>query len=104
MLKTVLREQVESVHGCGRLIYEILRGVNGQLHNSAAEIFAHVLEVLVNKDSAHTKDQTELLGDIVEYSLGLLLNFCAQTKATFCGRNSVRLRAVKSWMNKGLST
>ncbi|XP_033152449.1 small subunit processome component 20 homolog [Drosophila mauritiana] len=75
VLKTVLREQVESVHGCGRLIYEILRGVNGQLHNSAAEIFALVLEVLVNKDSAHTKDQTELLGDIVEYSLGLLLNF-----------------------------
>ncbi|EDW56779.1 GM15917 [Drosophila sechellia] len=75
VLKTVLREQVESVHGCGRLIYEILRGVNGQLHNSAAEIFSLVLEVLVNKDSAHTKDQTELLGDIVEYSLGLLLNF-----------------------------
>ncbi|XP_043645903.1 small subunit processome component 20 homolog [Drosophila teissieri] len=75
VLKTVLREQVESVHGCGRLIYEILRGVNGQLHNSAAEIFAHVLEVLVNKDSVHTKAQTELLGDIVEYSLGLLLNF-----------------------------
>nr|XP_016929874.1 small subunit processome component 20 homolog [Drosophila suzukii] len=75
VLKTVLREQVESVHGCGRLIYEILRGVNGQLHNSAAEIFAHVLEVLANKASAHTKTQTELLGDIVEYSLGLLLNF-----------------------------
>ncbi|KAH8348777.1 hypothetical protein KR084_010993 [Drosophila pseudotakahashii] len=75
VLQTVLREQVESVHGCGRLIYEILRGVNGQLHNSAAEIFAHVLEVLVNKASAHTKAQTELLGDIVQYSLGLLLNF-----------------------------
>ncbi|XP_052840785.1 LOW QUALITY PROTEIN: small subunit processome component 20 homolog [Drosophila gunungcola] len=75
VLQTVLREQVESVHGCGRLIYEILRGVNGQLHNSAAEIFAHVLEVLANKASAHTVAQTELLGDIVEYSLGLLLNF-----------------------------
>ncbi|XP_017079026.1 small subunit processome component 20 homolog [Drosophila eugracilis] len=75
VLQTVLREQVESVHGCGRLIYEILRGVNGQLHNSASEIFAHVLEVLVNKASTHTKAQTELLGDIVEYSLGLLLNF-----------------------------
>ncbi|KAH8290578.1 hypothetical protein KR054_004196 [Drosophila jambulina] len=75
VLQTVLREQVESVHGCGRLIYEILRGVNGQLHNSAAEIFAHVLEVLVNSSSAHTKAQTELLGDIVEHSMGLLLIF-----------------------------
>ncbi|XP_034650089.1 LOW QUALITY PROTEIN: small subunit processome component 20 homolog [Drosophila subobscura] len=76
VLKTVLREQVESVHGCGRLIYEILRGVNGQLHNSAADIFAHVLEVLVSRDDSHnTAAQAELLGDIVEYSLGLLLSF-----------------------------
>ncbi|EDW32390.1 GL10453 [Drosophila persimilis] len=76
VLKTVLREQVESVHGCGRLIYEILRGVNGQLHNSAAEIFAHVLDVLISQDGIHnTTAQAELLGDIVEYSLGLLLNF-----------------------------
>ncbi|XP_017027421.1 small subunit processome component 20 homolog [Drosophila kikkawai] len=75
VLQTVLREQVESVHGCGRLIYEILRGVNGQLHNSAAEILAHVLEVLVNSASLHTKAQTDLLGDIVEHSMGLLLNF-----------------------------
>lgn len=75
VLKTLLREQVESVRGCGRLIYEILRGVNGQLHNSAADIFTHVLEVLVNKENVYTKEQTELLGDIVEHSLNLLLNF-----------------------------
>ncbi|KAH8321513.1 hypothetical protein KR074_007240 [Drosophila pseudoananassae] len=75
VLKTLLREQVESVRGCGRLIYEILRGVNGQLHNSAAEIFSQVLEVLVNKENAYTKEQTELLGDIVEHSLSLLLHF-----------------------------
>ncbi|KAH8402361.1 hypothetical protein KR009_011583 [Drosophila setifemur] len=75
VLQTMLREQVESVKGCGRLIYEILRGVNGQLHNSAGEILAHVLDVLTNKDSVQTKDQTELLGDIVEYTFELLLIF-----------------------------
>ncbi|KAH8370516.1 hypothetical protein KR093_003840 [Drosophila rubida] len=75
VLKTVLREQVESVHGCGRLLYEILRGVNGHLHICAAELLAHVLQVLVNEGASHTNAQTALLSDILQHSLGLLLNF-----------------------------
>ncbi|XP_062128311.1 small subunit processome component 20 homolog [Drosophila sulfurigaster albostrigata] len=75
VLKTVLREQVESVHGCGRLLYEILRGVNGHLHICAAELVAHVLQVLVNEGASHTNAQTALLSDILQHSLGLLLNF-----------------------------
>ncbi|XP_030373639.1 small subunit processome component 20 homolog [Scaptodrosophila lebanonensis] len=75
VLKTVLREQVESVHGCGRLLFEILRGVNGQLHTCAADLLAHVLDVLVNVDGKHTPVQATLLTDILEHSLGLLLNF-----------------------------
>ncbi|KAL7735710.1 hypothetical protein ACLKA6_019967 [Drosophila palustris] len=77
VLKTVLREQVDSVHGCGRLLYEILRGVNGHLHICAADLLAHVLEVLVNADASHTNAQTSLLADIVQHSFGLLLNFMA---------------------------
>lgn len=75
VLKTVLREQVESVHGCGRLLYEILRGVNGQLHTCAGELLKHVLQVLVNVDAKLTNAQTVLLSDIVQHSFGLLLNF-----------------------------
>lgn len=75
VLKTVLREQVESVHGCGRLLYEILRGVNGQLHTCAAQLLTNVLEVLVNVDSKLTNAQTVLLSDIVKHCFGLLLNF-----------------------------
>ncbi|TDG50580.1 hypothetical protein AWZ03_002884 [Drosophila navojoa] len=73
--QTVLREQVESVHGCGRLLYEILRGVNGHLHTCAADLLAHVLELLVNSDGSHTNAQTSLLADIVSHCFGLLLNF-----------------------------
>ncbi|KAH8418693.1 hypothetical protein KR222_010628 [Zaprionus bogoriensis] len=75
VLKTVLREQVESVHGCGRLLYEILRGVNGQLHTCASELLSHVLQVLTNVDAKHTNAQTALLSDIVQHCFGLLLNF-----------------------------
>lgn len=75
VLKTVLREQVESVHGCGRLLYEILRGVNGQLHTCAGELLKHVLQVLVNVDAKLTNAQTVLLSDIVKHCFGLLLNF-----------------------------
>ncbi|EDW61256.1 small subunit processome component 20 homolog [Drosophila virilis] len=75
VLKTVLREQVASVHGCGRLLYEILRGVNGQLHTCAAHLLAHVLELLSNADASHTSAQTALLADIVQHCFGLLLNF-----------------------------
>lgn len=75
VLKTVLREQVESVHGCGRLLYEILRGVNGYLHICAADLLAHVLQVLVNADAGHTNAQTSLLADIMHHSFELLLNF-----------------------------
>lgn len=75
VLKTVLREQVESVHGCGRLLYEILRGVNGQLHTCAGELLKHVLQVLVNVDAKLTNAQTVLLSDILQHCFGLLLNF-----------------------------
>lgn len=75
VLKTVLREQVESVHGCGRLLYEILRGVNGQLHTCAGQLLGNVLEVLVNVDSKLTNAQTVLLSDILQHCFGLLLNF-----------------------------
>lgn len=41
----------------------------------AADLLAHVLEVLVNADASHTNAQTSLLADIVQHSFGLLLNF-----------------------------
>ncbi|XP_068147999.1 small subunit processome component 20 homolog [Drosophila tropicalis] len=75
VLKTVLREQVESIKGCGRLIYEILRGVNGQLHNSAGDLVAQILDVLVNKEATYTSDQTDLLAEILEHSLALILPY-----------------------------
>ncbi|EDW01413.1 GH20469 [Drosophila grimshawi] len=75
VLQTVLREQVASVHGCGRLLYEILRGVNGHFHTCAGDLLAHVLQLLGNVDGKHTEAQTTLLADIVQHCFGLLLNF-----------------------------
>ncbi|ALC42798.1 CG4554 [Drosophila busckii] len=75
VLQTILREQVDSVHGCGRLLYEMLRGLNAQLHTTAAVHLAHLFEVVSNVDSSWTFAQTSLLVEILKNCLRLLLNF-----------------------------
>ncbi|KAH8269515.1 hypothetical protein KR018_004754 [Drosophila ironensis] len=95
VLKTMLREQVQSIHGSGRLIYEIMRGPHGQLHISAGDIFTHVLEGLINKDAAYTEDQVTLLGDIASHCLQLLLKFITPDQSAVLWQKLCTFSALK---------
>ncbi|XP_073844467.1 small subunit processome component 20 homolog [Musca autumnalis] len=74
VLSTVSREQVESIQGCGRLLFEIMRGVKGQFHSIAGDFLQFIFEALAEKKDI--KDQKlNLLHDIVEHAVLQLMKF-----------------------------
>ncbi|XP_037815969.1 small subunit processome component 20 homolog [Lucilia sericata] len=74
ILETIVREQVESVQGCGRLLFEIMRGVKGQFHSIAGDFLQFIFESLVEDKKIKPK-QSQLLNDIVEYCISQVLKF-----------------------------
>ena len=74
ILETIVREQVESVQGCGRLLFEIMRGVKGQFHSIAGDFLQFMFESLV-EDKKIKKQQLQLLNDIVAHCITQLLQF-----------------------------
>lgn len=74
VLATVAREQIESVQGCGRLLFEIMRGVKGQFHSTAGDFLQFIFETLVER-KATKKEQLDLLFDIVNHATQQLLKF-----------------------------
>ncbi|XP_067627368.1 small subunit processome component 20 homolog [Eurosta solidaginis] len=76
LLDTVAREHVDSVAGCGRLLFEIIRGVKGQFHSVAGDFLHFLFECLVDeKRGKCSGDKLQLLGDIVQRTVQDLLNF-----------------------------
>ncbi|XP_075166335.1 small subunit processome component 20 homolog [Haematobia irritans] len=74
ILATVALEQIESIQGCGRLLFEIMRGVKGQFHSMAGDFLQFIFEALVG-DKNIKSQQLELLHDIVKYAISQLLKF-----------------------------
>ncbi|XP_011180810.2 small subunit processome component 20 homolog [Zeugodacus cucurbitae] len=75
VLDTVAREQVDSIAGCGRLLFEIVRGVKGQFHSVAGDFLQFIFECLVDEQRAKSKDKLQLLCEIVQQAVQELLNF-----------------------------
>ncbi|XP_018794678.1 PREDICTED: small subunit processome component 20 homolog [Bactrocera latifrons] len=75
VLDTVAREQVDSIAGCGRLLFEIVRGVKGQFHSVASDFLQFIFECLVDEQRAKSQDKLQLLCEIVKQSVQELLNF-----------------------------
>ncbi|XP_065367264.1 small subunit processome component 20 homolog [Calliphora vicina] len=74
ILETIEREQVDSVQGCGRLLFEIMRGVKGHFHSIAGDFLQFIFESLV-EDKKVKPQQSQLLNDIVEYCVLQVLKF-----------------------------
>uniref|UniRef100_A0A1I8QDT5 Uncharacterized protein n=1 Tax=Stomoxys calcitrans TaxID=35570 RepID=A0A1I8QDT5_STOCA len=74
ILATVAHEQVDSIQGCGRLLFEMMRGVKGQFHSSAGDFLQFIFEALV-EDKNVKAQQLELLYDIVKHAMAQLLKF-----------------------------
>ncbi|XP_036332931.1 small subunit processome component 20 homolog isoform X1 [Rhagoletis pomonella] len=75
VLHTVAREQVDSIAGCGRLLFEIVRGVKGQFHSVAGDFLQFIFECLVDEQRTKGIDKLQLLCEIVQQSVQELLNF-----------------------------
>uniref|UniRef100_W8AID2 Small subunit processome component 20 n=1 Tax=Ceratitis capitata TaxID=7213 RepID=W8AID2_CERCA len=75
VLDTVAHEQVDSIAGCGRLLFEIVRGVKGQFHSVAGDFLQFIFESLVDEQRAKHIDKLQLLCEIVQQSVRELLNF-----------------------------
>ncbi|XP_054739272.1 small subunit processome component 20 homolog [Anastrepha obliqua] len=75
VLDTVAREQVDCIAGCGRLLFEIVRGVKGQFHSVADDFLQFIFECLVDEQRAKSTDKLQLLCEIVKQSVQELLNF-----------------------------
>uniref|UniRef100_A0A1B0FCE8 Uncharacterized protein n=1 Tax=Glossina morsitans morsitans TaxID=37546 RepID=A0A1B0FCE8_GLOMM len=74
ILSTIQREQVEIVQACGRLLFEIMRGVKGRLHSIAGDFLEFLFQRLIDD---HLKDSrtVELLADVVQQAVENLLRF-----------------------------
>ncbi|XP_061393934.1 small subunit processome component 20 homolog, partial [Musca vetustissima] len=79
VLSTVSREQIESIQGCGRLLFEIMRGVKGQFHSIAGDFLQFIFEALVEKKDVK-QQQLNLLHDIVEHAVMQLMKFIAPSQ------------------------
>ncbi|XP_014095397.2 small subunit processome component 20 homolog [Bactrocera oleae] len=75
VLDTIAREQVDSIAGCGRLLFEIVRGVKGQFHSVAGDFLQFIFECLVDEQRAKSQNKLQLLCEIVKQSVQELLNF-----------------------------
>ncbi|XP_058979679.1 small subunit processome component 20 homolog [Musca domestica] len=79
VLSTVSREQIDSIQGCGRLLFEIMRGVKGQFHSTAGDFLQFIFEALAErKDIKH--QQLNLLHDIVEHTVLQLIKFITSSQ------------------------
>uniref|UniRef100_A0A1A9W7R9 Small subunit processome component 20 homolog n=1 Tax=Glossina brevipalpis TaxID=37001 RepID=A0A1A9W7R9_9MUSC len=74
ILLTLQREEAESVQACGRLLFEIMRGVKGQFHSIAGNFLEFIFQCLIDDQLKDPKTE-DLLVDIVEQAMENLLKF-----------------------------
>lgn len=76
ILETVLMEQVEAVNGCGRLMFEMMRGTKGTFHSMAGDFLQFIFEYLIKEPGKNEAyQQKHLLQQIVEHALKNLMAF-----------------------------
>lgn len=75
LVLAALRQHTNGVKGCGRLLYEMMRGVNGQLHSCTMD----VLTVLLQSLRKHDLFDVELLHEVLSETV---LNLLHSTNAT----------------------
>lgn len=70
-----LRQHTNGVKGCGRLLYEMMRGVSGQLHSCTVDVLTVLLQSLRKRDLFDVELLHEVLSEMV-------LNLLHSTNAT----------------------
>ncbi|XP_055858759.1 small subunit processome component 20 homolog [Episyrphus balteatus] len=71
ILKTVEKEHIQSIQGCGRLFFEIVRGVKGVFHSIADKFLEFLFESLLNIE----EKRQDLLFEVISTTLGEILKF-----------------------------
>ncbi|KAK9881412.1 hypothetical protein WA026_016302 [Henosepilachna vigintioctopunctata] len=75
LLKVVKNEQ-EGISGCGKLLFEVIKGVNGQFHSCAEEILPFYLESLSDPDVPQ-----DVLLEILEYTIAYIVDYIIPQKS-----------------------
>lgn len=85
-----LKRHKNGTSGCGRLIFEIMRGVNGNLHSCAADF----LSVLLNAFRSDVHDQELLLQVMTDFVLNLVQNTNPTSMQVFWDVSNVQLNEL----------
>ncbi|XP_055916600.1 small subunit processome component 20 homolog [Eupeodes corollae] len=72
ILGTVEKEQLQSIQGCGRLFFEIVRGVKGLFHSIADKFLEFLFESVLKTEQKRRQD---LLFEVVSTTVGEILKF-----------------------------
>ncbi|XP_044750615.1 small subunit processome component 20 homolog [Coccinella septempunctata] len=72
ILKTVNRKK-DGIRGCGRLFFEVIKGVNGQLHSCAGEFLQLLFESLPEYEN--------FLIEILEYTIAHITDYVSPQKS-----------------------
>ncbi|KAJ8865827.1 hypothetical protein PR048_033349 [Dryococelus australis] len=77
LILRTLQERPDCVMGCGRLLFEVVRGVSGQFHNCAETVLPLYLRSLADEEVP-----TDVLSAVLEHIVACV---CSEVKPKKCG-------------------